>query len=254
MQKISLILALTAIFFLFGCENAKFKLDLNDGTPTPVEATASPTPKPSATPSPSAPASSIALSWDTTDERKAWSKELLSLAEKYKPSFANAKDRADFCPKFAELTPARQTAAFAEFLLGIIYFESSYIPTKWYTETAMGMDSVTKKQIVSEGFFQLSYQDVKGYPYCEFDYSKDKGLGMSDPKKTILDPYKNLRCGVRIFNHLATQNVAISQQAFDAVKGKTVYKGGARYWSVLREQKRRGQIIDRLKTRAKGCF
>jgi hypothetical protein len=67
-------------------------------------------------------------------------------------------------------------------------------------ETTMGTDPVTGKQVASEGLLQLSYQDVPNYgsvlkyPLCKIQWSKDKSLSVTDPKKTILDPYINLEC------------------------------------------------------------
>jgi hypothetical protein len=53
--------------------------------------------------------------------------------------------------------------------------------------------------VASEGLLQLSYQDEGSYNLdCGFDWSKDKGYTDSDARKTILDPYNNLKCGIAI--------------------------------------------------------
>ena len=108
------------------------------------------------------------------------------------------------------------------------YFESGWKPTSRMTETTMGIDPVTGKQVESEGLLQLSYQDVPNYgsvlkfPACKIDWQKDKSLSAIDPKKTILDLYINLECGLRILGSQIKK------------KGSAILSSGV-YWSVLKE-------------------
>jgi hypothetical protein len=63
---------------------------------------------------------------------------------------------------------------------------------------------------------------VQAYPFCnEFDWSVDRYLSVSDPKKTIFDPYKNLKCGIRILNQIVGNKKLIS------------FSSG-HYWAVLK--------------------
>jgi hypothetical protein len=74
----------------------------------------------------------------------------------------------------------------------------------------------------------LSYQDVPNYgsvlksPHCKIDWQKDKNLSAIDPKKTILDPYINLECGLRILANQITK------------KGNVILSSGV-YWSVIKD-------------------
>lgn len=132
-----------------------------------------------------------------------------------------SNDIHEFCPRYAALDEKRRANFWAYLISAMAKYESGFNPTSRYTETTMGVDPVTGKQVVSEGLLQLSYQDVQGYTYCKFDWLKDKLLGLSDPKRTILDPYINLDCGIRI---LAGQV---------AKKGAIGLKSGV-YWAVLK--------------------
>lgn len=131
-----------------------------------------------------------------------------------------ADDVAKFCPRYNTLTNEQRINFWGMLVSAIAKYESGYSPTSRMQETTMGTDPVTGKPVYSEGLLQLSYQDVQWASYCEFDWNKDKNLSPTDPKKTILDPYKNLRCGIKI----------LARQV--ANKGLISVKSGA-YWAVL---------------------
>ncbi|MNL15369.1 hypothetical protein D3C87_1363530 [compost metagenome] len=90
-----------------------------------------------------------------------------------------------------------------------------------FHESTMGTDSVTKQPVYSEGLLQLSYQDVRGYPFCDFNWEVDRKLKVTDIRKTIFDPYKNLDCGVGIMSRQLARS------------GLITVKTNA-YWSTLR--------------------
>jgi hypothetical protein len=60
-------------------------------------------------------------------------------------------------------------------------------------------DTVTRRMVRSEGLLQLTYMDADRYG-CDFDWEKDKELAEKDPAKTILQPWNNLTCGVKILD------------------------------------------------------
>ena len=47
---------------------------------------------------------------------------------------------------------------------------------------------------------QVKYEDAQRYG-CDFDWEKDRMLPVKDPGRTILDPEKNLGCGVKIMEN-----------------------------------------------------
>lgn len=114
-----------------------------------------------------------------------------------------------------------QRKLIAKIFEAMAYAESGHKRTTRYVESGISdKDLVTGKANVSEGLLQVSYQDAKLYG-ADFDWSKDKLLSVTDPDKTIFDPYKNLMCGILIFDKLLQ-------------KDNDMQAAGARYWSVLR--------------------
>ena len=110
-------------------------------------------------------------------------------------------DMKTFCPSYNSLSVPQKTHFWAYFISALTKYECYYNPAVRYVEPGMGTDPITKRPIASEGLLQLSYQDVLNHPYCnEFDWSIDSKLKDNDPKKTIFDPYKNLRCGIQILD------------------------------------------------------
>lgn len=170
------------------------------------------------------------LSWERNHpERKAWSSfvfELIS-AEIFEV-LDSAKDAKRICSKYEVLSRDQRILIWGELISAMAYFESGWSPTSRMTETTMGTDPVTGKQVASEGLLQLSYQDVPNYgsvlkyPLCKIEWGKDKSLSVTDPKKTIFDPYINLECGLRI---LANQ----------VQKKKLVVLSSGAYWAVLKD-------------------
>jgi hypothetical protein len=101
------------------------------------------------------------------------------------------------------------------------FYESSFNPAARFVEPMRELDPVTKMPIVSEGLLQLGYSDNL-YHGCHFDWAKDSSLDTADPKKTILDPYTNLQCGI----------IIMSQQI--EKYGSIVINRGA-YWAVIKK-------------------
>jgi hypothetical protein len=172
------------------------------------------------------------LSWESTThpERTKWSIYLQDIIlNKWNTLLAGADDIETFCPQYYKLDNDQRANAWAALFAGVAKYESSYNPLSRYNETTMGTDPITRQPVYSEGLLQLSYQDIQGFPFCEFDWNKDKNLSSTDPKKSVLDPYKNLYCGVGIMAKQITR------------KGLITVSSGA-YWSTLKSGGRYQQI------------
>jgi hypothetical protein len=109
-------------------------------------------------------------------------------------------------------------------------YESGFDPLSRMEEYSLGVDSVTGMSVYSEGLLQLSYQDLANYPGCQLNWLLDKNLSPTDPRKTILDPYKNLDC--------ATQILANQIQKRNVIAATSKYA----YWSVLIPSGRYNQL------------
>jgi hypothetical protein len=171
------------------------------------------------------------LNWEiTSTSKKVWSEYLHSLIDnELLIDFDTAQDIERFCPKYQSLSRDQRVNVWGALIAGISKFESGHNPLSRMTETTMGIDPITKKQVVSEGLLQLSYQDTLIYPFCQFDWKRDKGLATSDSRKTILDPYRNLNCGARI---LAQQIRRRSQVVLSSNVYWAVIKEGGKYQKI----------------------
>lgn len=140
------------------------------------------------------------LAWEKTDANRInWSNYVHALVEKEVFTLLDgADDMATFCPKYSSATKEQKINFWGQLVAAIAKFESNWDPTMRYHESTMGNDPITKQPVYSEGLLQLSYQDIQWEPRCEFNWTADKNLAIKDPKKTILNPYKNLRCGLII--------------------------------------------------------
>lgn len=91
-------------------------------------------------------------------------------------------------------------------------YESSFNPRAVYTE---GFKNSKGEYIVSTGLFQLSYESAGGY-------------GFKVTTEGLKDPYKNIDIAVAIMEKWVVNDGTI------AGTGKAPYKGGSRFWRVLR--------------------
>lgn len=237
MKHYTILMAMLAATFIFftGCTTAPVSSE-PIGTPS----TENPSPG-SSEPLPSEPPSSSCLNaplaWENTTaphpERKPWSEHLCKEIDKRFASFAKAKDITNFCPKFNSLDKAGQLHALSEMVVAIVYYESGYNPTSWMTESTMGTDPITGVQVKSEGLLQLSYQDKQWAKWCMFDWAKDKTLPVSSPKKTIMDPYINLSCGIPIMANQIDKKGTIAVE-----KGYWAVTNNGKYSKVSKIQER----------------
>lgn len=164
------------------------------------------------------------LAWETKThpERTQWSLYLQEIIlNEWSGLLSGASDITAFCPTYNSLQNAERANVWAQIFAAITKYESAYSPVSRMQETTMGTDPVTGQPVYSEGLLQLSYQDVQWAKWCDFRWAADKNLSPTSPQKTILDPYKNLNCGVGI----------MAQQIKN--KGSIVLNSGV-YWAVLK--------------------
>jgi hypothetical protein len=177
------------------------------------------------------------------EKSKLWSQKLYEVMrdpkEKVKLHKMIPADADFYCPNYAKLNENQRINFWGQLISAISFKESSgFTPKperKWKywnplnrfeepKEDFPNGDSVTgSKSVYSEGLMQLSYQDGRNYKKffdCEFDWSKDQHYKSEDSRKTILAPYRNLRCGLLILNHRVVINEKITTPGV--------------YWSVLR--------------------
>lgn len=150
---------------------------------------------------------------------------------------SGARDVRGFCPNYERMSAENKRHFWIQLVAAIVKYESSFDPSERYVEASMGIDPVTGRRVVSEGLLQLSYQDERNYRshvptgVCDFDYPRDRHYAVTDLRRTILNPKKNLECGIAILNHQIR------------TRKRIVVSSGA-YWSVIRAGSRHSHVAE----------
>lgn len=122
-------------------------------------------------------------------------------------------DFKEFCPGFTSLSESEKKNFWVHLLSAMAQYESNFKPSLQYKEA---FKDAKGKNVISRGLLQLSIESGNGY-----------GCGFKNENE-LHDPYKNLSCGLRILNKWVGNDKRIAGSVGGA------WKGGARYWSVLR--------------------
>jgi len=129
------------------------------------------------------------------------------------------------CPKWDRLGEGHKRRFYADLLRIIARYESGHDPATMALEKAMSIDPVTRRQVVSEGLLQLSYQDQRNFPGCNFDFAADraryeedwtlqdarktyenallKGWTAKNTDRSILTPGAQFACAVAVLSRAA---------------------------------------------------
>jgi hypothetical protein len=141
------------------------------------------------------------------------------------------------CPKYASLSREQKINFWVVFVSEVTRYESGFSPVSRYFESTFTyIDSITGEGVYSEGLLQLSYQDGKSYKGecgAVFDWQTDRTLSRTDPRKTILNPLRNLYCGIRIMDSIVKKKKMI---LFDSGHYWAVLKPGGKYGKVKQIQ------------------
>jgi len=190
--------------------------------PKTVSATPSPAPAPAIKPAPPTPieVKREQIGGPTWDP--AWDKIIeLALPPEMLSAEAGRKVRA-FCPRFNVISEADKRAFWAYFFQALAGAEGGLKPTAHVRHAQPVMqvkDQVSGAQAHTEGLLQLTYADQKRYG-CDLDWDADRKLRAGDPRRTILEPKRNLECGIKI----------LDQELFQQNKPLLSH---TQYWSTL---------------------
>jgi len=155
-------------------------------------------------------------------------------------------DSRMFCPNFSKLSPAQKKEFYIHLFNGIARYESNFktsspvFDEKRYANRTPPYNIYSgpiKPRAYSMGLFQLSYSAAPGYrPQCRIDYEKDRGKDISDPSLTIYDPQIQMECAVAIMNKWVSKDggIGLTKDISVARSNKMRFRGGANYWSTLR--------------------
>jgi hypothetical protein len=188
----------------------------------PVTPAPTPTPAPNPPPSNPAPPSNVDTSdatplWEAQVKgSREWTNHLHSELDRLGQDLLDVipADRSLFCPGYSKLSYQDRKKYWIYMMSAMVKFESGFNTNTSYKED---FNDSSGKAVVSRGLLQISIESARGYD-CE----------LTDAQQ-LHDPFKNLSCGVRILDRWVGRDGRI------AGKVDSKWRGGARYWSVLRE-------------------
>ena len=144
---------------------------------------------------------------------------------------AEPVDIGQFCWSYAGLDREARVWFWSDLLAAMSKLESDHNEALQYTER---FADVNGNRVVSRGLLQLSIESSRNY---QCDISNAEQLHSAE---------ENIRCATRILNKWVAQDNAIGLgSSFSAS-----WRGGARYWSVLRNTEKRRLIQQRMQNEA----
>jgi hypothetical protein len=151
-----------------------------------------------------APATPIAEKKAELGNTKTWDPGWDALIEQALPADMLSPQAARavrlYCPRFAGLQDADKRAFWAYTFQALAGAEAGLNADSDVHHTAAAVnkiDPATHRATRQEGLLQLKYEDADRYG-CDFDWQRDKALPEKDPNRTILEPARNLGCGIKI--------------------------------------------------------
>ncbi|MEL6978040.1 MAG: transglycosylase SLT domain-containing protein [Pseudomonadota bacterium] len=167
-----------------------------------------------------------AAAWRHLPEGSEWTGYVLEALDELGDDLliAEPQDVGAFCPNFAQQDWTERAAFYVGLVSKMAEFESGFDPATSYTER---FNDRFGQRVISRGLLQLSIESANAYPGCSLTRAAE-----------LHDPQTNIRCAVAILTRLVTRDALIGAQ----IDGE--WRGGAAYWSVLRQTSPRRAPIE----------
>lgn len=188
--------------FIFVLTWSVFALAFSKKAPT------TPTPQ-----TPVTPISSVKPRWELKDSSKGkvWSDLTRAQVTQYGLEKTNPSNITDICKEYPTFNESRRTETWVHLIAAMSEFESSHIPTKTYKES---FKNSRGEYVISTGLLQLSYESAGGY-------------GFRVTTNDLKDPTLNIKIAVKILQQWVKRDGVVYSKT-------SPWRGGGRYWSVLR--------------------
>lgn len=167
---------------------------------------------------PSDPGLEVRARWESKNrDGAAWSQYVYNQLPVLGASILarNPADITTFCANYGNLNTYDKKNFWVYMLSAMSELESGQDPTQSYTEA---FNDANGNRVVSRGLLQISIESANSY-----------GCGFTAASQ-LHDPQRNLACGLRILNRWIGSDGVVSG------KSGTAWRGGARYWAVLRKE------------------
>lgn len=169
-----------------------------------------------------------------------WTEHLYSEVSKAKNlTTVDAKGIRHLCPKYVSLDREKRILFWTRLISIMASYESSYNARTTFNEPSMrGVKSVGLLQLSTLSSSIGAYQCTMVVPP---EVYRDRNLVYNDRYKKIIqqnlmDPKKNLSCGVRIMDHWIGRDKVMVDNIRDT-DGTRYWRGLARFWGVFRHPK-----------------
>jgi len=198
-RPVALLLLTSVLTLPTACHRASTEQPRRDPAPRPALKPAPPTP--------------LSEKKDELGSNTNWDPQWDAVIERDLPpdmlSAQAARAVRIYCPRFVQESEADKRAFWAYTFQALAAAEAGLDPTSdvHHTQAAVNrIDPVTHRRTHQEGLLQLKYEDAERYN-CPFDWQHDRTLPAKSPDRTILQPDKNLACGIRIMqNQIITKH------------------------------------------------
>jgi hypothetical protein len=158
----------------------------------------------------------VALKWAHVEGSKDWDKYLRKAIEEDGAELLDAepKDIERFAKGYLGMNHEERLNFWAYLVSIMSEKESNFNPDAFYVEA---FNDAQGNRVVSRGLLQLSYESSRGYS-CPISKGEE-----------LHDPEINLLCTILILKRWVIRDGVISGKVGSS------WRGGARYWSVLRK-------------------
>lgn len=182
---------------------------------------------------------------DVIPQLTYWTEHLYSEISKAKNlTTIDPKGIRHLCPKYVNLDREKKILFWSRLISIMASYESSYNARTTFNEPSMnGVKSV--------GLLQLSTLSSSIGEYrCDMvvpqEVYRNRNLVYNDRYKKIIgqnlmDPKKNLSCGVRIIDYWIGRDKVMVDNVRDNSDGSRYWRGLARFWGVFRHPKLKNQ-------------
>lgn len=170
-------------------------------------------------------ADDVSAEWDDKADGKSWTKITIRGLERFGVALLTGESIADaetYCPRYKRLDLQERGKFWVRLISAMAMKESSFKEGLNYTES---FNDTTNTRVVSRGLLQISRESAKAYG-CKIDEGTD-----------LLQAEYNLPCGIKILNRWLARDSQIGSGKVNA------WRGGARYWSVLRGGASKAAIV-----------
>ena len=171
--------------------------------------------------------------WSTANPDGSWTAAAEEAVRDTTLPTSRPADIEAYCPRYPDLGSEGRVKFWVGLLSAMAEFESDLDPQTRFTEPVRDNQG---ERVVSRGLLQISIESANQQRYaCRIETEQD-----------LHDPATNINCAAKILSHWVASDGVIASRSDE-------YRGGARYWSVLRSNRRSAEAIISITSQLQFC-